>query len=254
LEEYVLIFSDGYIHISLHADSERKIKELVQKVTKISHWDFNQSCCCDRNSQRVRIARYYHSRGIFHLRKALYSQARLYLREAYDMEKSKKHKDDYGVALIAVRKARGEDLDIRMSHANDAWPQVSLNGEEGALHRDYEAFVGHNQQHFRQLSHRLELIQNLGNDGEGWSHADLQTTFELEAIQSNFRGSTELPGDGLQFSRQVDLEATTLAPITPFTTTSTRHSTSSSSHSPPIRRRPAPSMPGSDSSLYAISN
>lgn len=107
-DDYILIFTDGTVHLSLHHGFEKSIRELIastfSKREKLK-WNFIASCHCDEHIQVQINASYYNQRGRLHLRRQNFEQALTYTREAYHLDSSSSnYRDNYSMALLAARK------------------------------------------------------------------------------------------------------------------------------------------------------
>jgi hypothetical protein len=114
-DEYVLLFSDGHAHVSLHYDFEESIKRLIEvwatKKGKRLMWHWRPSCECAKEQQKQFDAAYYNRRGLFQLSRKNWELALAYLREAcVQNSPSREFQYNHRMALAAVRRNRNDEI------------------------------------------------------------------------------------------------------------------------------------------------
>lgn len=106
-KDYVLIFTDATVFLSLHQGFEESLKPLIastfSKRAKLK-WHFIPSCDCGGYLQNEINAKYYNQRGNFHFIRKNYAQALTYLREAKTLVPSNTdYQYDFAMGLVKMR-------------------------------------------------------------------------------------------------------------------------------------------------------
>ena len=147
--EYVLLFSDGTAHVSLHEDFHEPLKRLLKL------WATNRNlsdrfcvharstCEYPKSYQKCLNASYYNARGLFHLARDNHLLALSYFNEAHEQNRSSEEIHlNLGMALVAVRRsALDEELETYLATKKNLRPNpIVLNeGELGSFRMSYVA-------------------------------------------------------------------------------------------------------------------
>ncbi|KAK0122515.1 hypothetical protein ONS95_010743 [Cadophora gregata] len=145
--EYVLLFSDGIAHISLHEDFHEPLRRLLKLWATNRHlsdkfrFHPRSTCAYPKPYQRSLNACYYNARGLFHLARGNNLLALSYFNEAHEQNRSSEEIHlNLGMALVAVRKSRqDEELEIYLATEKDLRPNpiVLKEGELGNFRMSY---------------------------------------------------------------------------------------------------------------------
>ncbi|KAF2648285.1 hypothetical protein K491DRAFT_784188 [Lophiostoma macrostomum CBS 122681] len=169
--DYVLVFTDGYTHISLHQGFEDELRRLILSTfpkPQNVRWNFIPSCYCDEHQQQQINAAYYNRRGHFHFQRHDLDAALTYMREAANCaSKDSAYFDDYCMVLVAVRQ---KDATPEESYMSDFNPQNSLRNEYVFM-RSRIVDVGPLEERIRELLRAGQMQQQRLRGG--WAYSDV---------------------------------------------------------------------------------
>ncbi|KAF2117455.1 hypothetical protein BDV96DRAFT_26307 [Lophiotrema nucula] len=169
--DYVLIFTDGYVHISLHHGFETELRELISMIfpkREKMRWEYIPSCHCNEHSQRITNALFYNHRGRFHFQRRDFEHALTYMREAYNHASTNAdYYDDYCMTLLAVRQKDASPEEYYMS----GYDTHNAFRNEYAIMRSRVANVAVLEERIRDVLAQGQLqLQRLRS---GWAYSDV---------------------------------------------------------------------------------
>ncbi|KAF2671462.1 hypothetical protein BT63DRAFT_423665 [Microthyrium microscopicum] len=199
-EEYVLIFNDGKAYASLHEGFKTIFKSYVERaISKKVEWEYYDLCYCTEEEQELANAAYYNRRGLFQLHRGAFEKALCYLQEAVRLQNTARFRDDYGMALIAVREVRKDPKVERLLEL--AASQERPPGVLPWFVNDYLNIVGIDDDSYARLSALLQRSRILP---QSWSWSDSVRierdvgVYEMNPVHEGLpQGMTELDGSSV---------------------------------------------------------
>ncbi|KAF2797583.1 hypothetical protein K505DRAFT_358281 [Melanomma pulvis-pyrius CBS 109.77] len=195
-DDYILVFTDGHVYVSLHKDFEIPMRKLIEstfpstfssgpfswifKPVKVT-WNFTPSCACGKDQQRLENAKFYNQRGQFHLRKGNLEKALICMRAAHDFGSTNtRYRDDYYMTLVAVR-------------SRDPTPEENITrfDSNNAFHNEF-AFWKDRIGRIELLEERMRIVLNDAQQRE------LPNEWVYDENDNGTVFHVELPSDEIQ--------------------------------------------------------